>query len=70
MRNTKHFHVLSRSKTVKTLTEKEYLKRLGKGSWLIGWIDNTDVLFSKGDNVVYLRRKQLEAILELGVKPE
>jgi len=42
---TKYFHIVSRSGQVKELDEKEYLKRLNRGNYHLGWIDSRDIYF-------------------------
>ena len=58
------FHVMSNGK-VKVLTEKEYLARLGRKGYLVGWVDATHLLLTKNDEVVYLHRLQIEQIFGL-----
>jgi hypothetical protein len=64
LETTKMFHILSNGK-IKELTEKEYLKLLSRKGYLVGWVDQSRLLFSKGGNAVYLFRHQIQQIFSL-----
>jgi len=64
LEDVKMFQILSNGK-VKELTEKEYLKRLNRKGYLVGWIGKTQVLFSLNGEVVNLHRHQVQQIFSL-----
>ena len=61
----KYFHVYADHKTVKELSEKEYFKVFERKNWLLGWIDDTDILFYNNDGAVCLTLEQLRKVLDL-----
>ena len=64
----KHFHVFSDRKTVKELSKEEYMKVSGRKGFLSGWITDTEILFVKGDSIIFLSLEQLQQILDLLAK--
>lgn len=58
------FHVMSNGK-VKRLTEKEYLQRLDRKGYLVGYVDARDLLLVKDGTVILLSRHVVEQIFSL-----
>jgi len=64
----KFFWILSDNKTVREITEREYLKMLGRKDRKIGWIDETAVLLRQEDSIL-LSPCQLRQIMKMQPLP-
>jgi len=53
---------------VKELSKEEYMKVSGRKGFLSGWITDTEILFVKGDSIIFLSLEQLQQILDLLAK--
>lgn len=64
----RYFHIKSNGE-VEELRRAEYNKRMKiavkNQSWLVGWVDEEDILFVKKGNLVHCKTKQIREVLKL-----